>query len=127
MAAFSFRLNVGPTGLMSAVLLFLAAGAAMASPQAAGATTQDHSAITGTEASPAVRGARATLSGVRATQGDAVDCPRIRDDAGRLHPVSYLSPAVAIGDRVTVSGVYAVTTRCRGLVLAVERELRHAP
>lgn len=76
------------------------------------------------EATASLRGTRATISGTRVTQGDAVECPRIRDEAGRLHAVSYLSPSVAIGDRVTVSGVYAVTTRCLGLVLAVESEVR---
>jgi hypothetical protein len=63
-----------------------------------------------------------TLAGVRATRGGTVDCPRIRDDAGLLHPVSYLSPEVAVGDRVTVSGRIAVTTACRGPVLVVETE-----
>lgn len=67
--------------------------------------------------------ARITLTGVRVTQGDAVDCPQIRDDAGAVHPVSYLSPRVAIGARVEVSGFYAVTTKCRGTVLVVEEEL----
>lgn len=80
-----------------------------------------------TDASTPVRGSRATISGVRVTEGNAVDCPQLRDDAGRLHAVSYLSPAVPIGGRVTVSGIYAVTTRCVGLVLAVEREVPHDP
>lgn len=61
-----------------------------------------------------------TVTGVRATAGDGVECPRIRDDTGRLHPVSWLPPQVAIGDRVTVRGSLAVTTSCRGVVLVVE-------
>ena len=64
----------------------------------------------------------ATITGVRLTEGNAVDCPKIRDDAGVEHPVSYLSPAVAIGTRVSVSGFYAITTSCRGTVLVVEDE-----
>ena len=63
-----------------------------------------------------------TLTGTRMTRGNAVDCPQIRDDAGGLHVVSYLSPAVAVGARVTVSGFYGVTTSCLGTVLVVETE-----
>ena len=63
-----------------------------------------------------------TLTGTRETRGNAVDCPQIRDDAGSLHVVSYLSPAVAVGARVTVSGFYGVTTTCLGTVLVVETE-----
>ena len=62
------------------------------------------------------------LTGERITQGNAVDCPQIRDDSGKLHAVSYLSPAIEIGDRVTVSGVYGVSTRCVGTVLIVQTE-----
>ncbi len=67
-------------------------------------------------------GDRATFTGVRATQGNAVDCPQIRDDAGQLHSVSHLSAAIAIGGRVSVSGFYAITTKCVGTVLVVESE-----
>lgn len=63
-----------------------------------------------------------TLTGVRVTQGNAVDCPQIRDDAGKIHSVSYLSAAIGLGDRVTVSGVYGVTTTCVGTVLVVAQE-----
>ena len=63
---------------------------------------------------------RVTITGVRITEGGAVDCPTIRDDAGSTHQVSYLSPRVAVGDRVTVTGFYAVTTTCLGRVLVVE-------
>jgi len=66
--------------------------------------------------------ATASITGVRLTEGNAVDCPQIRDDAGVIHPVSYLSPAVAIGARVAVSGFYAITTSCRGTVLVVQNE-----
>ncbi|MDT8853545.1 hypothetical protein RNZ50_00560 [Paracoccaceae bacterium Fryx2] len=63
-----------------------------------------------------------SVTGVRITEGNAVDCPQIRDDSGKVHTVSYLSPGVAIGDRVKVSGFYAITTRCLGTVLVVEEE-----
>jgi hypothetical protein len=66
--------------------------------------------------------ARVSVTGVRITEGNAVDCPQIRDDAGTVHPVSYLSPRVGIGARVEVSGFYAVTTKCLGTVLVVEAE-----
>ena len=65
------------------------------------------------------------ITGIRATQGNAVDCPQIRDDAGVLHSVSYLSTGLAIGDRVTVSGAYGITTTCQGTVLVVAQE--HPP
>jgi len=63
-----------------------------------------------------------TLTGARLTQGNAVDCPTLRDDAGEVHTVSYLSPAVAIGARVTVTGSYGITTTCLGTVLVVKEE-----
>ena len=63
-----------------------------------------------------------TLTGIRLTQGNAVDCPTLRDDAGGVHVLSYLSPAVAIGARVTVAGFYGITTGCRGTVLVVQQE-----
>lgn len=65
-------------------------------------------------------GALATVTGVRATRGGGVECPALRDDAGVLHPVSYLPPRIAVGDRVTVRGTLAITTACRGVVLVVE-------
>lgn len=65
-------------------------------------------------------GALATVTGVRATEGGGVECPTLRDDAGVLHPVSYLPPRIALGDRVTVRGTLAITTACRGVVLVVE-------
>jgi hypothetical protein len=72
-------------------------------------------------------GGTVTVTGVRVSRGDAVECPRLRDDAGVLHPVSYLPPRVALGDRVTVSGTLAVTTTCRGIVLVVEKLVEGAP
>jgi hypothetical protein len=65
---------------------------------------------------------KVTIIGRRLTHGNAVDCPTIEDDNGEVHPVSYLSPAVAIGARVSVSGVHGITTTCRGRVLVVETE-----
>ncbi len=62
------------------------------------------------------------ITGVRLTKGNAVDCPQVRDDAGVIHSVSYLSPGVGIGARVTLSGFYAVTTHCIGTVLVVRDE-----
>lgn len=64
------------------------------------------------------------LSGVRISEGNAVECPQIRDDGGRVHSVSYLSPAVAIGERVNVSGFYGVSTGCVGTVLIVQTETK---
>lgn len=70
-------------------------------------------------------GAQVTVSGERVTRGDAVDCPTIRAADGTLHPVSYLSPTIPIGGRVTVRGFYAVTVGCLGTVLVVEEEHFH--
>ena len=72
-------------------------------------------------ASP-VPGTTTSLTGTRLTMGNAVDCPQIRDAAGAVHTVSYLSPAVALGARVTVRGVYGITTTCLGTVLVVQQE-----
>lgn len=63
---------------------------------------------------------RTVVTGVRATWGDAVDCPRIRADDGRLHPVSYLPPSVPIGGRVTARGVPGITVGCTGTVLVID-------
>lgn len=60
------------------------------------------------------------VTGVRASRGDGVNCPEIRDDAGGRHPVSYLPPRIGLGDRVTVTGTLGVMTTCRGVVLVVD-------
>lgn len=60
-----------------------------------------------------------TLTGVRETKGDAVDCPKLRTDDGVLHPVARLPADVAIGDRVSVTGSYGITTTCNGQVLII--------
>jgi hypothetical protein len=64
----------------------------------------------------------AEVAGARLTLGNAVACPTIRADDGTVHAVSYLPPSVAVGERVSVSGAYAVTTRCVGRVIVVEEE-----
>lgn len=69
---------------------------------------------------PVASGKRLTFSGVRLTQGNAVDCPKIQTSGGMIVPVSYLAPSIPIGGRVEVSGFMAVTTSCQGLVLYVE-------
>jgi hypothetical protein len=103
------RFEPGPGRAPGAIAIALGAGMglAVAGPAAAQA--------------PDAAGGPVTVTGVRASRGDAVECPRLRDDAGALHPVSYLPPRIAVGDRVTVSGTLAVTTACRGVVLVVEK------
>jgi hypothetical protein len=61
-----------------------------------------------------------TVTGVRATQGNAVNCPELRDDAGQMHPVQGLTTDIALGDRVTVTGAYGITTTCKGEVLVIQ-------
>lgn len=60
-----------------------------------------------------------TLTGVRETMGNAVDCPTLRTDDGVLHPVARLPADVALGDRVSVTGTYGITTTCKGQVLII--------
>lgn len=62
----------------------------------------------------------ASLVGVRASQGNAVNCPEIRADDGALHPVSGLGSDIAIGDRVAVTGTFGISTRCIGKVLIIK-------
>ena len=64
--------------------------------------------------------ARLTITGVRLTQGDAVNCAQVRTDEGAIYSVSYLAPSIAIGDRVEVTGFMANITTCLGPVLYAE-------
>lgn len=65
---------------------------------------------------------RVTITGVRLTAGDGVACPTIRDDDGVVHTVSYLSPSIPIGARVTVRGYRAAMPSCFADVIVVEEE-----
>jgi hypothetical protein len=62
----------------------------------------------------------ATLTGVRISEGNAVTCAEIRSDDGTVHPVSGLTGEVAIGDRITVTGTFGVSTSCVGRVLIIQ-------
>ncbi|KAB2945321.1 MAG: hypothetical protein F9K19_26360 [Rhizobiaceae bacterium] len=64
---------------------------------------------------------RFTVVGTRLTLGDAVDCPTVKTDDGKVVSISYLPPSIAIGDRLSVTGFFAVTTHCRGKVLYAEQ------
>lgn len=66
-----------------------------------------------------------TLTGTRASQGNAVDCPEIRTDDGQLHPVKGLAADIELGARITVTGHYGISTTCRGEVLIIETLTRH--
>ena len=72
---------------------------------------------------PTSAGGVVSLTGFRVTAGNAVDCPELQTPDGKRHPVSFLSSAIAIGDRVTVRGTYGVSARCRGQVLIVRDEI----
>ncbi len=63
---------------------------------------------------------RVTLIGTRITQGDAVECPKIRGEDGTVTGVSYLAPAIPIGARIKVTGIYVHVTHCRGEVLSAD-------
>jgi hypothetical protein len=67
---------------------------------------------------------RLTIRGTRITVGNAVDCSQVRADDGKIYPVSYLAPSIAIGDRVEVTGFMANITSCVGLVLYAEEVRR---
>lgn len=120
-------------GFAPALGLFclLAATAAACSDPTHQGTTALLTEVEETQAVPrnettASAGQTASITGVRLTQGNAVDCPQLRDDAGKIHVVSYLSPAAAIGTRVTVSGSYGISTKCLGTVLVVDQEVIHS-
>lgn len=72
---------------------------------------------------PLPAGQTIRLTGRRVTAGNAVDCPEIETPDGQRHAVSFLSAAIAIGGRVTVRGVYGISTRCTGQVLIVQEEI----
>ena len=99
------------------ILLLSACG----DPMVRAETPNKESDVAVDPASP-VPGTTTSLTGTRLTMGNAVDCPTIRDEAGVVHAVSYLSTGPAIGARVTVSGVYGITTTCLGTVLVVQQE-----
>lgn len=61
-----------------------------------------------------------SVSGVRVTQGDGVECPRIRDASGQEYAVSYLPPSIPIGSPVSVRGRFVIMTTCLGKVIHVE-------
>lgn len=61
-----------------------------------------------------------TLTGTRVTVGNAVQCAEIRTDDGQVHAVTGLTAAVAIGDRVTVTGKYGYPMTCSGRALISE-------
>ncbi len=122
-------LRSGSANRMMPVLRLLLRGACVALPGATAASctlfdspTPKETLVTALQAGPAASGT-VTLTGVRATLGDAVDCPTIETPDGQRHPVSFLSSAIALGDRVTVRGVYGISTRCRGRVLIVRDEI----
>jgi len=61
-----------------------------------------------------------TVTGVRITDGNAVDCPQIRATDGTIYPISHLPTHIKIGMTVTVRGFWAVTTKCRGRVISAQ-------
>ena len=108
-------------GLLAYAVLLTACGTSVANADTTLPTPNKESAVVQDPAAP-LPGATITLTGTRLTRGNAVDCPQLRDDAGVVHTLSYLSPGVAIGARVTVSGVYGIMTTCLGTVLVVAQE-----
>lgn len=74
-----------------------------------------------TETDPATQGS-ITISGVRLTKGNAVNCPEILADDGKVYPVKGLSPDIALGQRVTITGVWGVATSCNGRIIVIERQ-----
>jgi hypothetical protein len=64
---------------------------------------------------------RITIAGTRVSRGDAVECPKLRGDDGKIYSVHYLPPAIAIGARLSVTGYFAKLVRCRGRVLYIEK------
>lgn len=73
-------------------------------------------------ANNAAAGEQVELTGVYATRGNAVLCPQLKGADGTMHGVIGLSSDVDLGDRVTVTGRYGISTRCKGRVLIVETQ-----
>lgn len=63
---------------------------------------------------------RFTIVGVRLTIGNAVECPQVRAEDGEIYNVSYLAPTIAVGDRIRITGFWAITTTCVGRVMYAE-------
>lgn len=61
-----------------------------------------------------------TVTGVRTTQGNAVECPMLRTEDGRDMPVHGLPATIGIGDRVRITGTMVNPTTCLGPALNVE-------
>lgn len=61
-----------------------------------------------------------TVTGERVSMANGVECTKIRTDDGEEVAVSYLAPSIAIGARVTVTGVMANMPTCLGPVLRVQ-------
>jgi hypothetical protein len=116
-----------PTLFISLVVIGVLAGAILANFAPAEATDGLKPPM-GSEAVPvdnrlqdmADRQQKLTITGVRITQGSAVQCPEVRSDDGLTYPVSTLPATVAIGGRVRVSGTMAYVTTCVGPVLYAE-------
>lgn len=62
-----------------------------------------------------------TVTGSRLTKGNAVNCPEIRTDDGAVIPVKGMTADIALGQRVTVTGSWGVSTSCTGRVLIIEK------
>lgn len=122
-ASGTFRFLRLAAGIFAGAALVAACGGPTANADTPIATPQKESVVQQDAApqDPAVQDL-ITLTGTRLTMGNAVDCPTLRDAAGVVHGLSYLSPAVVLGARVTVTGVYGISTRCRGTVLVVQQE-----
>lgn len=97
----------------------VAMGSLIALPAAA-ASTAVASANEGSSMPTADTRERITIVGTRISEGNAVDCPQLRTDDGRIYSVSYLAPSIAIGTRVSATGFFAHITQCRGEVLYLE-------
>lgn len=67
------------------------------------------------------KGERLTVRGRRlAVEGVGVECPRILSEDGRTYSISHLESAVAVGDRVEVTGTIGNMPTCLGDVIRVE-------
>jgi hypothetical protein len=61
-----------------------------------------------------------TVTGVRTTQGNAVDCPELRTQDGRTISVFGLPATIGIGERVRITGMMVNPTTCLGPALNAE-------
>jgi hypothetical protein len=61
-----------------------------------------------------------TVTGVRVTQGNGVECPTLKTDSGDIVAIYGMPANIRLGDRVTITGTLVYPTTCIGPALNAE-------